>query len=57
MPHTLPSSPLLSISHFEAFIPLSAGRWSLSSSNRSFISFRLFRSASLWLTRSSGLRE
>lgn len=50
-------APLLRISHLLAFIPLSAGSWSRSSSNRSFISFRLFRSASLCDTRSSGERE
>jgi len=51
------SMALLSISHLLAFIPLSAGSWSRSSSNRSFISFRLFLSASLWEMRSSGERE
>lgn len=50
-------APLLRISHLLAFIPLSAGSWSRSSSKRSFISFRLFRSASLCDTLSSGERE
>lgn len=50
-------APLLRISHLLAFIPLSAGSWSLSSSNRSFISFRLLRSASLCETLNSGERE
>lgn len=49
--------PLLRISHLLAFIPRSAGSWSRSSSNSSFISFRRFRSASLCDTRSSGERE
>jgi hypothetical protein len=50
-------SPLLRISHFDAFSPRSAGNWSLSSSNNSFISFRRFLSASLCDTLSSGERE
>lgn len=49
--------PLLKISHLLAFMPRSAGSWSLSSSKRSFISLRLFLSASLWDIRSSGERE
>lgn len=49
--------PLVNISHLLAFIPRSAGNSSLSSSNRSFISFLLFLSASLCDTRSSGERE
>lgn len=49
--------PLLRISHLLAFIPRSAGSWSRSSSNNSFISFLRFRSASLCDTRSSGERE
>lgn len=49
--------PLLKISHLLAFMPLSAGSCSRSSSNRSFISFLRFLSASLCETRSSGERE
>lgn len=49
--------PLLRISHLLAFIPRSAGNWSRSSSNNSFISFRRLRSASLCDTRNSGERE
>ena len=50
-------APLLRISHLLAFMPLSAGSWSRSSSNSSFISFLRLRSASLWDIRSSGERE
>jgi len=38
-------------------MPRSAGSWSRNSSNKSFISFLLFRSASLCETRNSGERE
>jgi hypothetical protein len=38
-------------------MPRSAGSWSRNSSNNSFISFLLFRSASLCDTRNSGERE
>ena len=48
---------MLSISHLLAFMPRSAGSWSRSSSNSSFISFLRLRSASLWDMRSSGERE
>lgn len=51
------SIALVKISHLLAFIPRSAGNSSRSSSNRSFISFLLFLSASLCETRSSGERE
>lgn len=51
------SIALLKISHLLAFIPLSAGNWSLNSSNRSFISFLLFLSANLCDTLNSGERE
>lgn len=46
--------PLLRISHLLVFNPLSTGSISLKSSNKSFISLRLFLSANLWLTRNSG---
>src|SRR5271156_5066688 len=48
--------PFERISHFDVLRVLSTGRESRNSSNRSFISLRRFRSASLWLTRNSGER-
>lgn len=49
--------PLLRISHLLVFKFFSTGNESRSSSNNSFISLRRLRSANLWLTRNSGLRE
>lgn len=54
--HSMSSSlPLVRISHLDAFDPRSCGIKSLNCSKSSFISVLLFRSASLWLTRNSGV--
>jgi hypothetical protein len=47
--------PFVRISHLLAFVPPFAGTALFKSSKRSFISLRRLRSASLWLTRSSGV--
>jgi hypothetical protein len=48
--------PLERISHLLAFVPPDVGTALFRSSNKSFISLLRFRSASLWLTRNSGVR-